>query len=84
MDVPDDIEAKARELARLYGTFENRVAAYAAALMAERERWKPAVTYFERYCQDEAEDDGVNFTGCSEQQHADAVAFRAAIRRGTA
>ena len=46
MDVPNDIEARARELARLYGTFENRAAAYAAALMAERDEAREKVAQF--------------------------------------
>lgn len=48
------------------------------AILAERARWKPAVTYFERYCQDEAED--AEHCVCGEQQHEDARAFAAAIR----
>lgn len=43
----------------------------------ERERWKPAAVYFDRYCQDEA----AELECClSEQQHTDAKAFAAAIR----
>jgi hypothetical protein len=65
--------------------------AIASALLAaekrgeerERERWAPAVTYFERYCQDEADDSAVEWTGCSEEQHIDARAFAAAIRKGS-
>ena len=52
--------------------------AITAALVMERERWKPAATYFDRYCQDEAED--VEHCVCGEQQHEDAKAFATAIR----
>jgi hypothetical protein len=47
----------------------------------ERAHWRPAITYFERYCQDEAEDNAVEFVGCSQQQHEDAKAFAAATRK---
>jgi hypothetical protein len=49
-----------------------------AATETERERWKPAAVYFERYCQDEA--DEVENCVCGQQQHDDAKAFAAAIR----
>lgn len=55
--------------------------AIARAILAERERWKPAAIYFERYCQDEA-DDAENCV-CGEKQHEDAKAFAAAIREGS-
>ena len=38
-----------------------------------------AQVYYERYCQDEAADDGPDFTGCSEQQHLDAQHLRDAL-----
>lgn len=38
-----------------------------------------AKTYFERYCQDEAED--VEHCVCGQQQHEDAKALRAAISK---
>lgn len=44
----------------------------------EKARWEPAIRYFDRYCQDEADD--VENCVCGEQQHADAKAFRDAIR----
>jgi hypothetical protein len=37
--------------------------------------------YFARYCQDEATDDGVDFTGCTQEQHLDAIRLRAALAR---
>jgi hypothetical protein len=46
----------------------------ARAILAERDRWLPAVTYFDRYCQDEA-DDAENCV-CGQQQHVDAKNFR--------
>ncbi len=62
-----------------YGQSEHVLAVtIARAIMAEREKWQAAVTYFERYCQDEAED--VEHCVCGEQQHEDAKAFAAAIR----
>jgi len=54
--------------------------AFAAALVEERARWDAAVTYFDRYCQDEA-DDAENCL-CGQQQHVDAKNFRDAIRAG--
>ena len=50
----------------------------ARAIMAERERMMPATVYFERYCQDEADD--VENCVCGLRQHEDAKAFAAAIR----
>lgn len=47
--------------------------AFAAALCEERDRWQPAATYFERYCQDEAEN--AENCVCGDQQHKDAKAF---------
>jgi hypothetical protein len=38
-----------------------------------------ARTYFDGYCQDEAADDGPDFTGCSDEQHRDAKALKAAL-----
>lgn len=86
-DIPDDIMKEARKLAG-WATYERQIEAIAEALQAaekrgeqrELERWKPAVIYFERYCQDEADDDAIEWAGCSEQQHIDAKAFAAAIR----
>ena len=49
-----------------------------SARAEERERWKPATVYFERYCQDEADD--VENCVCGLRQHEDAKAFAAAIR----
>ena len=49
-----------------------------AALPLERERWKPAVTYFERYCLDEA--DSAEDCVCGDAQHQDAKAFEAVVR----
>jgi hypothetical protein len=54
--------------------------AIAAALCEERDRWAPAATYFDRYCQDEAED--VENCVCGEQQHKDAKAFAFVIATG--
>lgn len=53
-----------------------------AATLAERERWAAAATYFDRYCQDEAED--VENCVCGRQQHEDAQAFAAIRKRGEA
>lgn len=54
-----------------------RLAAENRGKEEERERWKPAAVYFDRYCQDEA----AELECClSEQQHTDAKAFAAAIR----
>lgn len=50
-----------------------------AAKVEERTRWAPAQVYFERYCQDEADD--VENCVCGLQQHEDAKAFAAAIRK---
>jgi hypothetical protein len=44
--------------------------------MSDRLR-KAAQTYFDRYCQDEA--DSAEYTGCSEQQHLDAVELQQAL-----
>jgi hypothetical protein len=52
----------------------------ARAIMAERAGWQPAVTYFDRYCQDEADD--VENCVCGERQHEDAKAFADAVKRG--
>jgi hypothetical protein len=38
-----------------------------------------AQTYYQGYCQDEAADDGMDFTGCSYEQHRDAKALRDAL-----
>jgi hypothetical protein len=53
---------------------QNMVLMAARLLMAERARWQPAVTYFDRYCQDEAED--AENCVCGQQQHVDAKNFR--------
>lgn len=49
------------------------------AVNAERARWQPAITYFERYCQDEADERDCCI---SDQQHEDAKAFAAVARQG--
>lgn len=38
-----------------------------------------AKTYYSRYAQDEASEDAVEHTGCTEQQHQDACALRDAL-----
>lgn len=38
-----------------------------------------AQRYYDGYCQDEAADDGMDFTGCSWEQHHDAKALRDAL-----
>jgi hypothetical protein len=50
----------------------------ARAILAERERWQPAVTYIQHYCQDEADD--VENCVCGQEQHIAAKNFRDAIR----
>lgn len=91
-EIPEDVRESANKLCPCYGA--DRYCRHeddnscedgcewsdtiARAIMAERERWKPAATYFDRYCQDEAED--VEHCVCGEQQHEDAKAFATAIR----
>lgn len=48
----------------------------------ERARWEPAIRYFDRYCQDEADD--VENCVCGSQQHEDAKAFASAIHAARA
>ena len=38
-----------------------------------------AKNYAERYCKDEADAEGPEYTGCTQQQHEDAVALFAAV-----
>lgn len=91
-DIPDDVIDAAATAYIAYvdsqakitaSPTEDEVMAVAArAILAERERWAPAVTYFDRYCRDEAED--IEYCVCGEQQHIDAKNFREAIRKGSA
>ncbi len=88
-EIPEDMQELIERL--MGGTLNNDLAMAAAAALiaardnllaerqAERARWQPAVTYFERYCQDEAA--SVEDCVCGEAQHEDAKAFAAAIRR---
>lgn len=90
-DIPEAVRAEARRaiydtgrgmIGRERNYLEDRVcrallAAEKRGKEEERERWKPAAVYFDRYCQDEA----AELECClSEQQHTDAKAFAAAIR----
>ena len=86
--IPEDIAAEAREIADDRGSSSYLALIIARALLAaeergakmERARWSPAVVYFERYCQDEADDNATEWVGCSIQQHEDAQAFAAVFR----
>lgn len=88
-EVPEDVMKAAADACRVQGVpamgspFVPSVACFVAmtAIMAERERWKPAVTYFKRYCLDEADD--VENCVCGEEQHEYAKAFEAVIRAGS-
>ncbi len=59
-------------------TQERAARAILSAVEEENRRWEPAIRYFDRYCQDEADD--VENCVCGEHQHTDAIAFRDAIR----
>lgn len=79
-DIPEDILKTAEALFSRFayladGPSEDEVA---RLILAERQRWNPAVTYFERYCVDEADDD--DFPERFRQQHEDAKAFKAIVR----
>lgn len=85
-------ERKDAALAEAAATIERLTAEVAAAdlrtgaaskvaleLGAQRDRLKEAAgTYFERYCQDEADD--VEHCVCGEQQHQDAIALCQALK----
>ena len=86
-----DIREKAERLLDGLGAFqtatrEHKIGAISQALLESHNagraemaaRMNPARIYFERYCQDEA-DDAENCI-CGEQQHEDAKAFATAIR----
>lgn len=87
-DIPQDVLDAATAHTTFYlnpsrgADFQYTVMIVARAILAakaeERNRWQPAVTYFDRYCQDEADD--VENCVCGVQQHEDAKAF-AAIRK---
>jgi hypothetical protein len=81
-DIPRDVWDAARRALSLNFTVpisgvEVCIAA-ARAIQAERARWQPAVTYFQHYCQDEADD--VENCVCGQEQHIAAKNFRDAIR----
>ena len=80
-EIPEDIKTAAQDCWRAMGFVNDRhdqTKFIARAILAERERWKPAVEYFDRYCQDEADDD--DFPERFRQQHEDAKAFKAVVR----
>jgi hypothetical protein len=85
-DIPQDVWDDAARALYATGThdlpspsMEQDIQVIAAvAILAERERWQPAVTYFQHYCQDEAED--VENCVCGQEQHIAAKNFRDAIR----
>lgn len=78
----DEVVARMGSMTELHAATDHDVALIARAILAERERWKPAAIYFDRYCQDEADD--VENCVCGQQQHVDAKNFRDAIRKGGA
>jgi hypothetical protein len=87
-EIPEDIRTIAQDVANkasLFG-YAHAVLEIGRAILAERERatkaerdrWKPAVEYFERYCVDEA--DSADFCACGKAQHAAAMAFESVVR----
>ena len=83
--MPEEVEEWAWEYALRWAwkgdlTTELIARAVMAAVAEERSRWHPAVIYFDRYCQDEADD--VENCVCGPQQHEEAKAFAAIIRQG--
>jgi hypothetical protein len=83
-DIPQDIWDEAMAVAMAcgcslaIGAYETISTSLMAARERERARWQPAVTYFEHYCQDEADD--VENCVCGQEQHIAAKNFRDAIR----
>lgn len=82
LDAAEAIERLTQELAGMVesaNSYAHQAARLAIELAEERSRWAPAALYFERYCQDEADD--VENCVCGLPQHEDAKAF-AAVARG--
>lgn len=78
-EIPEDVRKAASKIysALQYHNMTDVTEAIERAIMAERERWTPAVAYFNGYCQDEAED--VEYC-IDETHHECAKALGAVVR----
>jgi hypothetical protein len=87
--IPEDIWNEAVHVAGLIAFYatdpakrDEAVANFISrAVLDERDRWLPAVTYFDHYCQDEADD--VENCVCGQEQHIAAKNFRDVAHPGS-